>query len=174
MTKWVELRRHTASEGDALTSDGMRAAVDIGGGLHERYQLLVSSGAQRGTQTLACILAGMERVHECGVTVDTGFRSAQEDRWFAVARGVHGGGIEAFRAADPELVEQESRAFAAALRRVFAQLPENGRAMVVGHPPMHEVAIYGLCGELVPPISKGAALVVTGEGDGYRLTGAAQ
>src|SRR5438128_9853483 len=59
MTKWVELRRHTASDGDVLTPDGIRAAVDIGNRLHDRYDILVSSGAQRATQTIACMLAGM-------------------------------------------------------------------------------------------------------------------
>ena len=53
MARYVELRRHTDSDGDALTDEGVRAALDIGRGLAGRYELLVSSGAQRATQTLA-------------------------------------------------------------------------------------------------------------------------
>ena len=54
MARYVELRRHTDSEGDALTEEGVRAALAMGGRLTGGYELLVSSGAQRATQTLAC------------------------------------------------------------------------------------------------------------------------
>jgi broad specificity phosphatase PhoE len=54
MARYVELRRHTDSDGDALTADGVRAALDIGRALPGGYELLLSSGAQRATQTLAC------------------------------------------------------------------------------------------------------------------------
>lgn len=169
MAKFVELRRHTASDGDALTPEGVRAAVEIGARLAERYDLIVSSGAQRATQTLACLLAGLGRRLPCGVTVDPGFRSQQEERWFAAAKRAGGGGLESFRAADPELVEAEAAQLAAALRRVLDALPEEGRALVVGHSPMHEAAVYGLTGEIVAPISKGAGVLVVAEGDGFRV-----
>src|SRR5215217_4242258 len=52
MARYVELRRHTDSEGDALTEEGVRAALAMGGRLTGGYELLVSSGAQRATQTL--------------------------------------------------------------------------------------------------------------------------
>jgi RTX calcium-binding nonapeptide repeat (4 copies) len=41
MARYVELRRHTDSDGDALTAEGIRAALDIGQGLAGRYQLRV-------------------------------------------------------------------------------------------------------------------------------------
>src|SRR2546425_4666088 len=74
MAKTVELRRHTASDGDLLTPDGVAAAVAIGERLNGAYDLVVSSGAQRATQTLACFLAGLGRPQPSGVTVDGGFR----------------------------------------------------------------------------------------------------
>lgn len=49
MTKAVELRRHTDNEGDALTDDGVHAALEIGARLAGNYTLLVSSGMQRAT-----------------------------------------------------------------------------------------------------------------------------
>src|ERR687892_25717 len=54
MARYVELRRHTDNDGDALTEDGVRAALEIGQQLAGGYALLVSTGAQRATQTLAC------------------------------------------------------------------------------------------------------------------------
>ena len=168
MTKTVELRRHTASEGDRLTADGVKAAVDIGRRLADQYDLLISSGAQRATQTLACFLAGRGTRMACGVTVDEGFRSQVEDRWFAIAKQA-GGGLESFRRVDQELVDGEADRFGGALRRVFDSLSEGGRALIVGHSPMHEVAVYGLTGEFVPSISKGAGVAITSEGDRFRV-----
>lgn len=172
MVKTLELRRHTASEGDVLTAEGVRAAVEIGARLAGSYDLLVSSGAQRATQTLACFLAGMGSSVSSGVIVDTGFRSEREERWFAAARASGGGDLHAFREADPDLVDGEAKRFAEALLRVLAELPEGGKALVVGHSPMHEAAVYGLTGEVLAPISKGAAVVITTDGDVYNVSSA--
>lgn len=165
MAKTVELRRHTASDGDVLTTEGVEAALAIGERLSSRYDLIVSSGAQRATQTIACFLAGRGAKVAGGVIVDPSFRSEREDRWFAAARASGGGDIEAFKAADPDLVLDEAKRFGDALRSVFALLPDDGRALVVGHSPMNECAVYGLTGRVVPPVSKGAGVLVV-ERDG--------
>lgn len=167
--KTVELRRHTASDGDQLTPEGMHAAVEIGAQLVDDYDLLVSSGAQRATQTLACFLAGAGRKFPSGVGVDPAFRSAVEDRWFKAARQSGGGGLEEFLKVDPDLVAEEAGRFGNALRRVFDAIPEGGRALVVGHSPMHEVAVYGLTKEIIPSISKGAGVVVLQDGDRFTV-----
>ena len=86
LVKTVELRRHTASDGDRLTPKGIAAAVEIGSRFGAPYDLLISSGAQRATQTLACFLAGSGQRSPAGVTVDETFRSTVEERWFSVAR----------------------------------------------------------------------------------------
>jgi broad specificity phosphatase PhoE len=167
--KTVELRRHTASDGDRLTPEGVRAAVEIGRLLADRYDLLISSGAQRATQTLACFLAGSGNRFPVGVTVDQDFRSSIEERWFAAARQSGGGGLEDFLKVDRPLVEEEAARFGSALRRVFDALPGDGRALIVGHSPMHEVAVYGLTGSIVPPISKGAGVLVVQDGNQFQL-----
>jgi broad specificity phosphatase PhoE len=170
MAKSVELRRHTASEGDVLTTDGIETAVRIGSTLAGDYQLLITTGAQRATQTLACFLAGMGRTVDSGVRVDERFRSSVEDRWSNAYKRAGAGDIESFRAVDPELVESESVHLSKALKDLFEELPEGGRALVVGHSPMHEAAIYGLTGETVDPIKKGAGvLLVTEDERTYRV-----
>ena len=160
MAKTVELRRHTANDGDVLTPDGIRSAVEIGSQLSGRYDLLVSSGAPRATQTLACFLAGLGERFACGVTVDDAFRSQVEPRWFAAAGRATSGGLEAFLKVDPDLVKDEATRFGEALRRVLNGLPEDGQALIVGHSPMHEVAVYGLTGQMIAPISKGSGVLV--------------
>jgi phosphohistidine phosphatase SixA len=169
MAKYVELRRHTDADGDVLTQDGVRAATEIGARLHGGYDLLVSTGAQRATQTLACFLAALGERVPGGVVVETGLRSTREDRWREAYKKAGSGELEAMRAADPELVEEDSAALGAALGRVLEALADGGRALVVGHSPTNEAAVLGLTGELVGPISKGAGALLVAEGQDFRV-----
>jgi phosphohistidine phosphatase SixA len=169
MAKYVELRRHTDNEGDVLTSEGVRAAVEIGSRLAGGYDVCVSTGAQRATQTLACFLAGLGEKVPQGVVVEPGLRSSAEDRWRAAYETAGSGALEALREADPELVEEDSAELAAALRRVLDAVPEGGRALVVGHSPTNEAAVLGLAGETVDPISKGGGVLVVEEDGSFRV-----
>jgi NAD(P)-dependent dehydrogenase (short-subunit alcohol dehydrogenase family) len=109
MAKYVELRRHTDNEADVLTPEGVRVAVETGSQLTGGYDVLVSSGAQRATQTLACFLAGLGEKALRGVVVEPGLRSSVEDRWRAAYEKAGSGTLQALREADPELVEEDSR-----------------------------------------------------------------
>jgi broad specificity phosphatase PhoE len=169
MAKYVELRRHTDNEADVLTPEGVRAAIEIGSHLAGGYNLLVSTGAQRATQTLACFLAGLgERVPQ-GVVVEPGLRSSVEDRWRAAYEKAGSGDLPALREAEPELVAEDSATLATALRRVFDALPDGGRALVVGHSPTNEAAVLGLTDEIVEPISKGGGVLVVEEDGAVRV-----
>ena len=67
-----------------------------------------------------------------------------------VAR-MKGADLEALRRVDPDLVEKEAMLLGAALRFVFDALPDDGRALVVGHSPTNEAAVLGLAAEVVAP-----------------------
>src|SRR5947208_11443481 len=118
MARYVELRRHTDADGDVLTQEGVRAATEIGARLRGGYDLLVSTGAQRATQTLACFLGALGERVAGGVNVEAGLRSGREDRWREAYEQAGSGELEALRTADPELVEEDSAALGAALGRV--------------------------------------------------------
>jgi phosphohistidine phosphatase SixA len=167
MARIVELWRHTDADGDVLSPDGVRAAIEIGSRLEGDYHLLISSGAQRATQTLACFLAAMGRKQPGGVTVNTGFRSSVEERWFEAARRAEGKDLEAFRKVDADLVLREAALIGGVLEAVLKSLPDGGRALVVGHSPTNEAAVLGLTGEVVQPIAKGAGVRVVEEGGHY-------
>jgi broad specificity phosphatase PhoE len=169
MAKYVELRRHTEAEGDVLTQEGVRAATRIGAHLDGGYDLLVSTGAQRATQTLACFLAALGEEVPGGVVVEPGLRSQREDRWREAYEKAGSGALEAMRAADPELVEEDSAELGAALGRVLDALSDGGRALVVGHSPTNEAAVLGLTGEVVGPISKGAGVLLVAADQGFRV-----
>ncbi len=163
MAKTVELRRHTDNDGDVLTPDGVRAAVEIGRGLDGDYRLAVSTGAQRATQAVACMLAGLGRLVPGGVVVEPGLRSDDEDRWRALAGEASGSDLASFREVDAAFVDGEARSLGTALRRVFDLLDDGERALVVGHSPTNEAAILGLTGETVPPMSKGQGVLVVAD-----------
>ena len=165
----VDLRRHHDADGDFLTDEGVRTALEVGARLQPGYEIFISSGAQRSTQTLACYLAASGLRLGKGVVVDSRFRSEVEDRWRDAYESGGGGDIESFRKADPDLVETESKLFAAALEDVFSRLPGDGRALIVGHSPMQEAAVFGLTGVIVEPLSKGAGVRVVESRGGYEV-----
>jgi broad specificity phosphatase PhoE len=169
MIREIELRRHTDNEGDVLTPEGVRAALEIGSRLSGGYDVAVSTGAQRATQTLACFLAALGERVPGGVAVEPGLRSQVEDRWRAAYERAGKGALDALRVADPELVEEDSAVLGAALARVLDRLREGGRALVVGHSPTNEAAVLGLTGREVPPLGKGAGVLVRAEESGFRV-----
>jgi broad specificity phosphatase PhoE len=169
MARVVELRRHTDNDGDVLSAEGIARAIEVGARLHGDYALAVSSGAQRATQTIACFQASLGQTIPQGVVVEPRFKSEVEDRWRDAYERGGGGDIASFLEADAELVASESAVLSAALADVFERLPEGARALVVGHSPMQEAAVYGLTGEKVEPLSKGAGVLVVEESGSYRV-----
>jgi hypothetical protein len=170
--KMIDLLRHTASDGDRLTAEGVAAAVDIGRGLAVRYDVAVSSGAQRATQTVGCLLAGLGQPVPGGVVVVAALLSAVEDRWRAAYRTAGAGDLSSLRAADPELVTADSAVLADGLHQIFAMLPVGGHALAVGHSPTSEAAVFGLTGVTIEPLGKGAAVTLTEHGGDYSVDAA--
>jgi broad specificity phosphatase PhoE len=169
VTKAVELRRHTDNDGDALTSDGVRAALEIGARLHGGYELLVSSGMQRATQTLACFLAGLGEQVPGGAIVEPGLRSESESRWREIYAQTGKPDLESFRVADPKFVDAEEARLGSALRRIFAALSDRGRALAVGHSPTNEAAAHALTGHVVGPLGKGEGVLIVLDGHDFRV-----
>jgi broad specificity phosphatase PhoE len=169
MAKTIELRRHTANDGDILTAEGVAEAVRIGATLRGPYDLVVSSGAQRATQAAACFLAGMGARVAGGVVIDEGIRSAAEDRWRAIYSTTKDGSLDVFIGADFEFVDGEARRFAEALRRVAGHVPDGGRALIVGHSPMLEAAVWGVTETIITPLAKGEGVTLVLSGDAFSV-----
>ena len=101
--------------------------------------------------------------------VDDRFCSRVEDRWRAAYEAAGSGDVRALEESDPELVAQEKTVLGGALRAVFERLAPGGRALVVGHSPMQEAAVYGLTGTIVEPLAKGAGVLVSDDDGTYRV-----
>jgi broad specificity phosphatase PhoE len=169
MARFVELRRHTDNDGDVLSDEGVAAALRLGTGLAGGYRLAVSTGAQRATQTVGCLLAALGQQVPGGVVVEPGLRSGDEDRWRAIAKEADGGDLAAMRSVDAGFVDGEATALGAALGRVLERLDDGERALAVGHSPTNEAAVLGLTGQLVAPLAKGAGVLVTADEHGFRV-----
>jgi hypothetical protein len=168
--RYVELRRHTDNDGDKLSEQGVADAEEIGRtGLNPPYAAFVSTGAERATAMLRILrdAAGQDGV---SITTEAGLRSSVEDRWREAAKAAgKGASIEEMRAIDPDLVEHESRLLGSALQRVVEGLPEGGRALVVGHSPTNEAAVYGLVGQTIASMGKGEGVLVVEDGGRYEV-----
>lgn len=169
MVKQIELRRHTDNDGDVLTDEGVEAALRIGDDLAGDYEVVVSTGAQRATQTAACFIAALGLPVDRGVIVDTDLRSDDEDRWREIYSETGSGELSAFEEADPDFVQTEAKQLSGALRRLFDSLDEDGRALAVGHSPTNEAAVYGLSGQQVAPLGKGEGVLITQRDGDYEL-----
>lgn len=169
MARFVELRRHTDNEGDALTTRGVSDALDIGSRLSGGYSLAASSGAQRATQTLACFLAALAEPIPGGVIVETRLRSDVEERWRSAYSVAGAGDLESLRTADPELVSADSARLATGLGAVLALLEHGEMALAVGHSPTNEAAVFGLTGTDIDPMAKGEGVLVIAEANGIRV-----
>lgn len=171
MTRVIEVRRHTDNDGDVLSQDGVAAALSLGRHLADtEFALVVSTGAQRATQTAANVLAGAGRAVHRGVVVEEGLRSDDEDRWKAAYKEAGSGELDQLRGADPDFVASEVEALGAALQRVVDRLADGERALVIGHSPTSEAAVLGLSGTTVDPIGKGEGVVLSGDGDQWEVT----
>jgi broad specificity phosphatase PhoE len=163
----VDLFRHTDNDADQLTPEGVEAAEWVGRQLlNPPYDAYVSSGAARATQMLEILrrAAGQE---DQPITVEPGLRSVVEDRWRDVAKAAgKGADLESIRDRDPDLVDKESWMLGRALKRVVEQLPDGGRALVVGHSPTNEAAVLGVTGTVVTPLGKGDGVTLV-ERDGH-------
>lgn len=168
--KTVELRRHTDNDGDRLTEDGIAAAREIGSRLTPPYDAFISTGAARATQTVQIWRSAVNG--EAAIEEQPALRSQQEDRWREAFTAAGSGHLKALQAVDPDLVRDDSAALGAALQEIFDRLPEDGRALVVGHSPTNEAALLGLTGQYVDPLDKGAGVLVIRLDGGYRVEAA--
>lgn len=169
LARYVELRRHTDNDGDMLTAEGVEAALALGELLRGGYQVVVSSGAQRATQTAACVIAGLgERIPD-GVVVEPGLRSIMEDQWRAAYRVAGAGDLQSLLTADPGLVRADSAVLAEGLKRIFNRLADGQSALAIGHSPTNEAAVFGLTGIIIVPMDKGQGVVVVDTGDSYEV-----
>jgi phosphohistidine phosphatase SixA len=167
--RYVELRRHTDNDGDRLTPQGVADAEAISRDLRPPYAAFVSTGAARCTEMLEILRQALgEGVPP--VSEATGLRSSVEDRWRQGAKAAgKGADVEAIRAVDPDLVEMESTLLGSALRQIVEDLPEGGRALVVGHSPTNEAAVLGVAGVVVGPLGKGEGVLLIEDGGDYRV-----
>jgi len=153
---------------DALNSEGVEQAHRLGRSLRVGYTHLFSSGAQRATQTLASMLAGMGRHVLTGVVVRPDLGTPRERDWNAAVAAARSHHLDALFSQDEALVRGEAERLSSTLRSLLAGLPEGSYALAVGVSPLVECAIFGLIGKLPGPLKECDGFVIA-EYKGGRL-----
>lgn len=162
--KTVELRRHTDNDDDQLSEVGVRQAREVAERLSPPYDLFVSSGAARATQTVEIWRDAVRDTMP--IQREPGLRSEHENRWKDAYEQAGSGELTRLREVQPDFVDAEAASLGAALEGVFERIPEGGSALVCGHSPTSEAAVLGLTGITVHPLGKGAGVRVTQRDDG--------
>ncbi len=165
--KTVEMRRHTDNDGDRLSDEGVRQAREVAERLTPPYDLYVSTGAGRATQTLEIWQA--ELGADSPIQDEIGLRSDHEDRWKDAYAKAGSGELARLREVDPDFVAEDAVVLGEALGSIFDRLPEIGTALVCGHSPTTEAAVLGLTGTLIGPLGKGEGVRVVQDDAGYRV-----
>ncbi len=167
----LELRRHAKRDPDAdrLHPDGQIRAEAVGRTLRGPYDAVYSSPSRRAAETVAWFLRGLAHQLPERHGVVEGLSSPVEDRWRAVANEAGRGRIDDFERVDRELVQQESARLAAEVQALLADLPEDARALAVGHSPLIEAAVYGLTGRVIEPLSECEGVLLEDDGRDVRV-----
>jgi broad specificity phosphatase PhoE len=150
----LELRRHSLRDpdADALSEEGRVLALHVGKDLPGGYAAIYTSPAKRAAETVAWFLRGLGQQLPQDHGMSDGLGSPVEGRWRAAAKAAGGGRIDAIKEQDAQLVNQESRRLGAAARELVTSLPQNGRALAVGHSPLIEAAVFGVTGHVIEPL----------------------
>jgi broad specificity phosphatase PhoE len=166
----LELRRHSLREpdADALSEEGRVLALHVGKDLPGGYVAIYTSPAKRAAETVAWLLRGLGQQLPQDHGVSDGLGSPVEDRWRSAAKGAGSGRIDAIKQQDSQLVDQESRRLGSAARDLLASLPEDGRALGVGHSPLIEAAVFGITGRVIEPLQECEGVLL--EEDGGKIT----
>jgi len=162
--KIIELRRHTDHDDDQLSDEGVRQAREVADRLSPPYDLYLSTGAGRATQTAEIWRDAVG--HNEPIQEEPGLRSDHEDRWKAAYRKADSGELARMREVDADFVAEDAASLGAALDRIFDRLPEGGTALVCGHSPTNEAAVLGLTGEVVNSLKKGGGVRIVRADDG--------
>jgi broad specificity phosphatase PhoE len=128
-----------------------------------------TSPARRAAETAAWFLRGLGHPIPPMHGIAEGLASEAEDRWRAAAKAAGSSRIDAIERVDRDLVEKESTLLSDTVRRLMADLPEEGRGLVVGHSPLIEASVYGIVGAIVEPLKECEGLLLVQDESGTRL-----
>lgn len=167
----LELRRHAKRDADAdrLHPDGQIRAEAVGRTLQGPYGAVYSSPARRAAETVAWFLRGLGHQLPARHGIVEGLSSPLEDRWRAAAKQADWGPIDRIERVDRELVQQESARLAAEVHALLADLPDDTRALAIGHSPLIEAAVYGVTGRVIEPLRQCEGVLLEDDGRDVRL-----
>ncbi|HEX6263082.1 MAG TPA: phosphoglycerate mutase family protein [Actinomycetota bacterium] len=169
--RYLELRRHADNEGDALTEAGKATAERVGRSMEGPFDGVFTSPAKRAANTAAWFLRGMGQQLPQLHGVTDGLTSAEEERWREAGSRTGTWRVDDIEREDPELVREELPRLADAILQMFAAIRDGQRALVVGHSPFLEAAVYALSGTVLDPLGKCEGVLLGHDGERVTVEG---
>ncbi|HUG87538.1 MAG TPA: histidine phosphatase family protein [Actinomycetota bacterium] len=163
--RYLELRRHADSDGDALTEAGRTTAERVGRGMEGPFDGVFTSPAKRAAATAAWFLRGLGQQLPQLHGVTDGLTSGEEGRWRETAILSETGRVDDIEREDPELVGSELPRLADAVLQMLAALRDGQRALAVGHSPFLEAAVYALTDVVLEPLRKCEGVLLGSDGE---------
>jgi broad specificity phosphatase PhoE len=170
--KEIELRRHGAYQKGgltpgALTHEAQLEARAVGKTMRTDFAAVWFSPAQRAAETAAWFLRGSHQPPPPVVIEVQGLTSEREDEWREAGSAASSSRLDSVMEQNPSLVAEESDRLAGVVRDLFGRIKEGEAALVVGHTPLQEAAVYGLTGVIIEPLKEleGMNLTLDDAGD---------
>ncbi|HEX6208535.1 MAG TPA: phosphoglycerate mutase family protein [Actinomycetota bacterium] len=169
--RYLELRRHADNEGDALTEAGKATAERVGRSMEGPFDGVFTSPAKRAATTAAWFLRGMGQQLPQLHGVTEGLTSPEEKRWREAGERTGTWKVDDIEREDPELLRGELPRLADAILQMFAAIQDGQRALVVGHSPFLEAAVYALTGVVPEPLGKCEGILLAHDGERVTVEG---
>ena len=157
--KEIELRRHGAYQKGgltpgALTHEAQLEARAVGKSMRTDFAAVWFSPAQRAAETAAWFLRGSRQPPPPVLTEVPGLTPEREDEWREAGSAASSSRLDSVMEQNPGLVTEESERMAGLVRELFGRLKDGEAALVVGHTPLLEAAVYGLTSVIVEPLKE--------------------
>lgn len=163
--RYLELRRHADSEGDALTPEGRTTAERVGREMDGKFDGVFTSPAKRAAESAAWFLRGLGQQLPQLHGVTDGLTSPEEDRWREAAKRSETGRVDDIERTDPELLRSELPRLTDAALQMLAAIEDGQRALAIGHSPLLEAAVYGLTGRVLEPLGRCEGVLLGHDGE---------
>jgi broad specificity phosphatase PhoE len=167
--KIIEIRRHGKTDKKKnLTCEGYVHARAIGERdmQGEDFDCVFVSHLSRTADTARAFAEGAgDFIVEEFIQIK-GLHTPRSEDWgdlFCLAESKEGGekDIAHLRDLRPAFVHNEAERLQDVFHEIVRQIPDGGRALIVGHSPIIECLVYAVTGELIKPLQECEGLILT-------------
>lgn len=175
--KIIELRRHGKNDKKKnLTYEGYVQARAIGERdlRGEDFDCVFTSHLARAIDTARAFAEGAGDFTVEKFIPLPGLHTGRTDTWKIIIKkakenGKTKGDIASHIEQYPAFVNSEAERLEKVLKEIIDQIPDGGKALVIGHSPIIECLVYGITGELIDPLKECEGVILEISNDGRHV-----